>query len=163
MASSLSSRQGFVFRGAMTLCSCRCESQLVYMRHFAEPLTALNLGAKLKDHLPRGPETYHFLEALHSRLCAPRSAEPAPQDHVGMWKDATLKSVLRQVREAKSDFFQKARDLRMSWNVGRIVSRALEKASGGRKGKDGRNQGLVEAMSSLMRGRDGKEFVGKVG
>jgi hypothetical protein len=145
------------------------------MRHFTEPLTVLHPDdstGTLRPHLSREAEAHPFLDALLSRLAAPRASHSVPPDHVEAWKGATLDGLLGGVQEARTAFWERARALRVGWKVGRLVARVVQEVTGAAVGsagksmgygKEGEVEGLVEVMSAYVRGRGGKAFVGGVG
>jgi hypothetical protein len=149
--------------------------QLLHMRHFTEPLTILHADSSsntLENSLSEDTEanTHAFFDALLTRLAAPRVSHSVPPDHVSAWTDTTLDTLLDDVRQARTAFWDNARRLRVGWKVGRVASGVVHEVTnniGGRRmmmrGQGEESGSLVETMGAYMRGRGGRAFVAGVG
>jgi origin recognition complex subunit 3 len=141
-------------------------SQLVHMQHFTEPLTALTLPSPKLTSQPYSSEDFPVIDALFTRIGASKIVGFVPPDHVERWNDTTVDSLLEDLERARTKFWHKARRLRIGWQVGRAVARILDGSSRGgakKEKKDAETEGLVEMMSTYMRGRGGRGFLGKIG
>jgi origin recognition complex subunit 3 len=141
-------------------------SQLVHMQHFTEPLTVLTLPSPELTSQSYRSEDFPVIDALFTRICTSKTTSSLPPNHVERWNDTTVDGLLEDVERARAKFWQKARRLRIGWQVGRAVARLLDGSSpgGAKKEKKGaEKEGVVEMMSTYMRGRGGRGFLGKIG